>query len=620
MAAAAAVAARVGGSFTGLRRKEEHAQQPAVVAAAAKQHRRHVRCHMRDVSPPRAVAVSAPPLLEPTTTAEPSFTEDASVTGRVPKVYKTEEGFWQLKPTELKGINPAEKIKLKKEGMKMLEDIVSLSTKSMEEIDADKDLKDDIDVRLKWLGLFHRRKRQYGRFMMRLKLPNGICTSEQVRFLASVISKYGEEGCADVTTRQNWQIRGVTLADVTWVLDGLERVGLTSIQSGMDNVRNCVGSPLAGIDPHEIIDTRPYNKLISDWVVRNNAMNPEITNLPRKWNVAIVGTHDEFEHPHINDLAFVPAIKEGVFGFNVLVGGFFSPVRCEMAIPMDAWVPASEVINMVSAQLTVFRDFGFRGNRQKCRIMYLVEEMGVEGFRAEVEARMKGGVLQREGESMLDHGWERRTYLGVHKQKQEGLSWCGMLVPVGRMQAEEMVELARLADTLILVLRLIPCAQIRLTVEQNVIIPNIPDSKLSSLLSEPFLHKFTPSPGPLQSGLVACTGSQFCGQAIIETKSRAQVVTEELETTMNLPRPVRMHWTGCPNTCGQVQVADIGFLGSMARDADGKPCEGADIYLGGKVGAESTLGTCVRSKVPHYEIVKVTQELLVEHFGATYKS
>uniref|UniRef100_A0A7N0T1A3 Alpha-amylase n=1 Tax=Kalanchoe fedtschenkoi TaxID=63787 RepID=A0A7N0T1A3_KALFE len=160
-------------------------------------------------------------------------------------------GYWVLKEKFRQGLNPQEKVKIEKEPMTLAMEggIMELAKMSIEELDKTKVSKDDVDVRLKWLGLFHRRKTQYGRFMMRLKLPNGVTTSAHTQYLASVIEKYGEEGCADITTRQNWQIRGVVLPDVPEIMKGLVEVGLTILQSGMDNVRNAVGNPLAGIDP-----------------------------------------------------------------------------------------------------------------------------------------------------------------------------------------------------------------------------------------------------------------------------------------------------------------------------------------------------------------------------------
>ncbi|CAK9318072.1 unnamed protein product [Citrullus colocynthis] len=522
------------------------------------------------------------------------------------------DGYWVVKEKFREGINPQEKVKIEKEPMKLFMEngIEELSKLSMEEIDASKLTKDDVDVRLKWLGLFHRRKHQYGRFMMRLKLPNGVTTSEQTRYLASVIRKYGKDGCADVTTRQNWQIRGVVLADVPEILKGLAGVGLTSLQSGMDNVRNPVGNPLAGIDPEEIIDTRPYNNLLSQFITGNSLGNPAFTNLPRKWNVCVIGSHDLYEHPHINDLAYMPATKNGRIGFNVLVGGFFSAKRCAEAVPLDAWVPEEDVTPLCGAVLEAYRDLGTRGNRQKCRMMWLIDELGIEGFRAEVVKRMPRQELERaSSEDLVKKQWVRRDYFGVHPQKQEGLSFVGLHIPVGRVQADEMDELARLADEY-------GTGELRLTVEQNIIIPNIQNSKLEALLKEPLLDKFSPEPPILMKGLVACTGNQFCGQAIIETKARALKVTEEVQRRVTMTQPVRMHWTGCPNTCGQVQVADIGFMGCMARDENKKPVEGVDVFLGGRIGSDSHLGDIYKKAVPCKDLVPLVVDILVKHFGA----
>ncbi|PIA46288.1 hypothetical protein AQUCO_01500061v1 [Aquilegia coerulea] len=530
-----------------------------------------------------------------------------------PRVEEREGGYWVLKEKYREKINPQEKIKIEKEPMKFVTEggIHELAKTPFEELEKAKLTKDDIDVRLKWLGLFHRRKNHYGRFMMRLKLPNGVTTSEQTRYLASVIRRYGKDGCADVTTRQNWQIRGVELPHVPEIMKGLNQVGLTSLQSGMDNVRNPVGNPLAGIDPLEIVDTRPYNDQLSRFITGNFKGNLAFTNLPRKWNVCVVGSHDLFEHPHINDLAYMPATKNGRFGFNLLVGGFFSPKRCAEAIPLDAWVSGEDVIPVCKAILEAYRDLGTRGNRQKTRMMWLIDELGVEGFRSEVVKRMPEQELERSStEELVQKQWERRDLIGVHAQKQAGYSFVGLHIPVGRLQADDMDELAQIADEY-------GSGELRLTVEQNIIIPNVENSRVEALLKEALLRdRFSPTPPLLMKGLVACTGNQFCGQAIIETKARALKVTEEVERLVAVTKPVRMHWTGCPNTCAQVQVADIGFMGCMTRDENGKPCEGADVYLGGRIGSDSHLGDIYKKAVPCKDLVPLVVDILIERFGA----
>ncbi|KAI4318400.1 hypothetical protein MLD38_032108 [Melastoma candidum] len=173
-----------------------------------------------------------------------------------------------------------------------------------------------------------------------------------------------------------------------------------------------------------------------------------------------------------------------------------------------------------------------------------------------------------------------------------------------------MDELARLADEY-------GTSELRLTVEQNIIIPNIDNSRVEALLKEPLLQgRFSPEPPILMKGLVACTGNQFCGQAIIETKARALKVTEEVGRLVSVDRPVRMHWTGCPNSCGQVQVADIGFMGCMTRDENGKTCEGVDVFLGGRIGSDSHLGELYKKGVPCKDVVPLVKKILIEHFGA----
>merc|ERR1719183_1103537 len=393
----------------------------------------------------------------------------------------------------------------------------------------------------------------------------------------------------------------------------LRTLSMTSTQSGMDNVRNVVGSPLAGVDPEEILDTRPYAKLINEFLTDEGRGHKEITNLPRKFNIAVIGTHDLYEHPHINDLAFVPAKRNGVVGFNVEVGGFFSAVKCECAIPLGAWVSEEQLVPFCHAMLTAFRDFGARKNRQKTRVMYLIKELGVDAFRAELASRMEregAGPLLEEGESMIDPAWTRRDYFGVHKQK-DGANFVGLNVPVGRLFADDMLALAHLAETY-------GDGDIRMTVEQNVILSGVPDAKLEDLLAQPLLSKFTPSPGKLEAHVVACTGNQFCGFAQIETKQNAKEMAEHLQNTLDIPEVVRMHWTGCPNTCGQVQVAELGFLGTTAKGPDG-PEPAVDVFMGGTIGHESELANCIKQKVPLRELTPYVEELLIEHFGATRK-
>jgi len=514
--------------------------------------------------------------------------------------------------TTTASLNKFEKFKAAKDGLAIkseIEKFAALGWEAMDEIDR--------DHRLKWVGVFFRPVTP-GKFMMRLRMPNGILTSSQMGVLASVVQRYGDEGCADITTRQNIQLRGIRIEDLPDIFNRFHAVGLTSIQSGMDNVRNITGDPVAGLDADELYDTRELIQQIQDMLTNKGEGNPEFSNLPRKFNIAIAGGRDNSVHAEINDLAFIPAFKNSaesfchsglIFGFNILVGGFFSAKRCEAAIPLNAWVAPEDVVAVCRAVLEVFRDHGPRANRQKSRLMWLIDQWGLEKFRAEVETRLGKSLLPAAAKDEMD--WEKRDHIGLYKQKQLGLNYVGLNIPVGRLDAEDMFEIARIAEVY-------GSGEIRFTVEQNIVIPNISDSRLATFLSEPLLERFSIDPGLLTRSLVSCTGAQFCNFALIETKNRALAMIKALEEDLTFTNPVRIHWTGCPNSCAQPQVADIGLMGTKTRK-NGKTLEGVDIYMGGKVGKDAHLGTCVIKGIPCEDLQPVLQDLLIKNFGAKLK-
>ncbi|MFM8298648.1 MAG: ferredoxin--nitrite reductase [Microcystis aeruginosa] len=501
-------------------------------------------------------------------------------------------------------LNKFEKFKAEKDGLAIKDELDHFAQIGWEAMD-----KTDLEYRLKWVGVFYRPVTP-GKFMMRLRVPNGIISGEQMRVLGEIVQRYGDDGNADITTRQNLQLRGIRIEDIPDIFQRLKSVGMTSVQSGMDNVRNITGSPMAGLDADELIDTRELVQKVQDMITNCGQGNYQFTNLPRKFNIAIEGGRDNSVHAEINDIAFVPAYKEGELGFNVVVGGFFSAKRCEAAIPMNVWVrPNQEVVDLCRGILEVYRDNGLRANRQKSRLMWLIDEWGIEEFRTQVANHLGYPLATAAEKDAID--WEKRDHLGVFRQKQEGLSYIGLCVPVGRLFADDMFDLARIAEVY-------GSGELRLTVEQNVIIPNIAAENMATLLTEPLLAKFTPNPTPLQRALVSCTGAQFCNFALIETKNKAVDLIRQLDAELNIPRGVRMHWTGCPNSCGQPQVADIGLMGTKARK-DGKTVEGVDLYMGGKVGKDAHLGSCVQKGIPCEDLKSLLTSILIEQFGATPK-
>ena len=506
-------------------------------------------------------------------------------------------------------LNKVEKVKAAKDGLDVKNELEHFAKIGWEAVD-----KADLETRLKWLGIFYRPVTP-GEFMIRMRIPNGVVTSEQMKVLAAGIERYGDDGTADITTRQNIQLRGVHLEDVPELFEKFKKVGLTSIQSGMDNVRNLTGSPVTGIDPDELVDTRQMNQKVQDMITNNGEGNYAFTNLPRKFNIAIEGARDNSIHAELNDLAYIPAYKDGTLGFNVLVGGYLSAQRCAESIPLDVWIPANDddVVELSRAVLTVYTQNGtaegLRASRPKARMMWLIEKWGVEKFRSEIEKEL-GKSLSRAAEKD-EITQDKKDHLGIHPQKQSGYSYVGLHVPMGRLDAESMYELARLAEVY-------GNGEIRLTVEQNAIIPYIENENVETFLTEPLLDKFTTNPNTLSRSVISCTGARYCNFAIIETKQRAWQLAQELDAELDIPNRVRLHWTGCPNSCGQPQAGDIGLMGTKVRK-DGKAVEGARIFSGGKVGKGAELGTVINQGVATEDLKTTLRSLLIEEFDAKLK-
>jgi len=526
-----------------------------------------------------------------------------------------------------------EKIKLEKDTTAIFTDLYDYAAKIRAgELDW-QDVEDaDINTRLKWTGLLHRAKKNPGTFMMRLRVINGLVTSEQMRFYADSVEPFGPDvGVIDITTRQNIQLRGLTLDAGADVIDGLHALNQTCIQTGFDNIRNMVGNPLAGIDENEMVDTRPFCNMLNDLVTLDETTgergNPVYCNLPRKFNICVSGNRDDYAHTHINDIGFVPTVHatSGEMGFNVVFGGYMSIKRVAESIPMDLWIPATlEAARALSvATLRIFRDEGDRKDRQKARLMWVIEKYGVEVFREKLlREPALAGVRVENAQPAPSEPYTRRELLGIHVQP-DGRYRVGVHVPAGRLSVEEARQIAALADTY-------SAGEIRLTVEQNAMLPNVDEAALPALLAEPALApntRLTVDPGHIIGHTVSCTGSQFCGLAMIETKQNAERVATKLDALITMPRPLRIHWTGCPNSCGQVQVADIGLMGGPAKkfdEASGKmkAVPGVSIFVGGRVGEDAHL-----SLDPYKTGVPMADEDLLpelvaiakEHFGAVDK-
>ena len=438
---------------------------------------------------------------------------------------------------------------------------------------------------LKWIGVFFR-KPTPGKFMMRIRMPNGFARSEQLHTIAELSRRLGNS-VLDITTRQQIELRGFTLDSVPEIFEKLRGVDLRTLQTGIDNVRNINGCAMAGLTPHEWFDASPVVHEL-DRIIVGNEGNPEFSNLPRKFNIVVTGCTDNCTHSESQDIALIPANKAGRLGFNVLVGGKMGSGGFTVASPLNVFVEIFQAAAVVVELVKIYRDHGPREARSKCRFAFLIEEWGLRRLRAELVARL-GHELAFQGRDM--RGSKHSDHLGVSTQKQSGLVAVGLCIPTGRVNPDQLDELARLSDTH-------GNGEIRLTTGQNAIIPNVAAARVAKLLEEPLLTQLSPRPSPFVRGLVACVGTDYCNLALIETKSRAIALSEALHKKMGAGlNPLTIHWSGCPAGCGNHQAADVGLRGFKTR-IDGKIVDAVAIYTGGRTGPHAIAGQEILETVP----------------------
>ncbi len=492
-------------------------------------------------------------------------------------------------------MNKIEAIKAERDGLTVREMLGHYAQAGWESIP-----EDDIQ-RLKWYGLFLRNPTP-GFFMLRVRMPGGQTTSAQLQALADIALAYGN-GVIDVTTRQQVQLRHLTISNVPTVFAKLEEAGLTSMQTGMDSVRNVMTCPVAGLNPNELLDGTEIVRAINREVLGN----PAYTNLPRKCNIAVTGCTDNCLHTETQDIALVPAYHDlgydKCFGYNVLVGGKLGSGGYRIASSLDMFVNPAEAFEVCRTLLLIYRDHGPRENRTQARLAFLVEAWGEARLRQEVEVRL-GRALPSAGVDARAAG--ERDHIGIFRQKQRGLNYIGLKVLVGRIKASDLRNIAALADRY-------GTGEVRLSPAQALVIPHISDRVVGELAEEPLVKQFAYNPSPLYKGLVSCVGSDYCNLAVIETKSRAVETARLLERKLGEGlKPITLHWSGCPAGCGNHLVADIGLLGKKAR-VGGKVVDAVDIFVGGRSGPDPKLATKIMEDVPCDKLPAVLENLMPYH-------
>ncbi len=453
---------------------------------------------------------------------------------------------------------------------------------------------------LKWIGVFLR-KPTPGRFMMRIRMPNGFGKSHQLRAIADLSTRLGN-GVLDITTRQQLELRGYQLSGVPEIMAKLKGIDLTSLQTGMDNVRNINGCALAGLTATEWLDASPVVFALDRMLVGTDG-NPEFTNLPRKMNVVITGCLDNCIHAETQDIALVPAESNGLRGFNLHVGGKMGSGGFTAAIPADVFVTPEDAAALAAEIVRIFRDHGERGPRARCRLAFLIEAWGAAKFRDTLVERW-GKPLATAGRDVRSRG--HNDHLGVTKQRAAGKVAVGLGIPTGRMNPAELTELGRLAEAY-------GSGDVRFTIAQDAIIPNVAEDNLAKLMAEPLLKRFPPAPSPFFRNMVACTGTDFCNLAQIETKTAAVALSTELDKRLGPDHePVSIHWSGCPAACGNHQASDIGLRG-MKVNVDGRIVDAVAVYVGGRTGPEAKAGHLVMDMVPCDDVLPDVLVTILKH-------
>ena len=563
------------------------------------------------------------PVLEPSSAAfsdeQKQYLEGflAALANRAPFVGHTEDGRITATATEEKP-NLAEPTVFgtplgdlcKPEIWKYEENPLDIWEKLVAHAEADR-FPSEADVfRFKFHGLFHVAPTQDS-FMLRLRLPAGEITSAQLHGLADMADDWGG-GYSHITTRANLQIREFRPAHIVKILVRLQELGLTSRGAGADNVRNITASPNSGFDPDELIDVRPYAKGLHHYILNQR----DLFGLPRKFNIAFdnggslnsaVDTNDiGFFAVRVTEASLAPLVAANAANlpeprvyFRVHLGGISG--HGDFARDCGLLIKPAEAVAVSAAMLRVFNENGDRTNRKKARLKYLLEKWGVEKFVAETAKKLAFPLVHLAPEACeprrpyLKHGW-----IGAYKQSQKGLNSIGVTIPVGRMSGKQMHRLADLSTNY-------GTGELRLTVWENLIIPNIPDSMVETARRNLQRMGFTTEASSLTSGIIACTGNRGCKYSAADTKGHAVALGKHLDKCgLVIEQPVNFHFTGCPNSCAQHYCGDIGFVGAKLPDGT----EAYHIVVGGGMGHEQGIARELFRGVRHDEIPGVVEKIL----------
>jgi ferredoxin-nitrite reductase len=459
------------------------------------------------------------------------------------------------------------------------------------------------NFRWRYYGLFYVAPNQNS-FMCRLRMPNGILNAHQLSGLADLAARYGG-GYAHVTTRANIQIREIEAKNAVPLLEAIQDLGLCSRGSGADNIRNVTGSPTAGIDAQELLDTRPYAREWHFHILNDRSLY----GLPRKFNVGFDGGGIIPVLEDTNDIGFqAVGVKEGTGAeaggrFRLCLGGLTG--HHAFAGDTGVIVKPADATKVADAVVRAFIDTGDRTDRTKARLKYVLERIGVDKFLELVEAKL-GRKLDRAAPDTLipRPPIDRTAHIGIHPQKQAGLNWIGVAVPVGKLTVAQMKGLAEVART---------CGDgdIRLTVWQNLLISGVPLDKIDTAKTQIEALGLAIEANAIRRGLVACTGNTGCKFAAADTKGTAENIAQWCETRVALDTPVNIHLTGCHHSCAQHFISEIGLIACKVQEnEEADPVEGYHILIGGGFGSDAALGREIYRDVKAVDAPQTVEKML----------
>jgi len=442
-------------------------------------------------------------------------------------------------------------------------------------------------------------------FMVRVRIPNGILTSDQVRVLADLSENHGR-GVADITVRQNLQLHWVTIEAIPDLIEKLQAVGLTTVGACGDVLRNVTGCPVAGLAADEHFDASPFALAVD----RALGGNREFYNLPRKFKMTVTGCRSWCSYPEINDVAFTPVrrTRNGVVedGFSIRIGGGLS-TEPHIAVKLDAFVPQDEVVQVARGVAEIFRSSDvLRQSREQARLKYLFLKHGwtAASFLAELNSVLGYSLDRGEGEEIPSD--IHRDHTGIHRQKQAGLLFIGASVLRGRISPAQLRRAAQLADEY-------GDGSLRATVQQNLLLANIREEHATTVAAELTRAGLPVEIGAFARGTIACTGSEFCKLALTETKGFARWLSTELDDRLpGFAEQIKLHVTGCPNSCGQHWIADIGVEGKKIK-SDGKMVDAYYFCVGGSVGHFASIARPVGYRCAATDVPDAIERLLL-HF------